>query len=195
MKNKILSFLIIFFCTLIISSCHKDSPTDTNVVDKLSIVPIKVGNSWSYSGTSYDTLGSIIETFGERMDVSKDSLISNVRYFLYNGFLSVDTDTGLVSIVGQSKKYYYKYPVVIGEKYHSLFHDCYISSVDTVIQVSVGAFHCVRYEKFNGSIRIGVDFVSPGMGMIKHIGYYSFLSGKDDQRVFDSTALSSFLLK
>jgi hypothetical protein len=195
MKSRSTKIAISILIILISLSCHKESPTESNPIEKIPIVPLNLGNSWIYSGTSYDTLGSIIETFSQHYNVTKDSVISNVRYFLFNGYLSVNTDSGLISIVGFKKEYYFNYPVLLNERFHSLANDYFILSLDTIIQVPAGTFHCIRYECYNGNIRIGTDFISPGNGVIKFITYQSFFSLKDDQRIYSINFLDSFTIK
>ena len=185
MKNTCFVFVVICLSAFILAACHKNTPTETNAIERTPIVPLSVGNSWFYSGVTYDTLGSIIEPFLESVVISKDSLISNKRYFLYNILFSINTDTGLVSIDGQTKNYYYKYPVLLGETFHSILAvDFYVSCLDTIIQVPAGTFHCLRYEAFYGDVRIESFFLSPGTGEIKLITYQSAFSQKNDQRVY-----------
>lgn len=52
--------VIVFLVLLVVGSCKKDdsNPVETKV-PPLQIVPQKLGNSWTFVSTSYDTLGSV----------------------------------------------------------------------------------------------------------------------------------------
>jgi hypothetical protein len=197
MKNKNVLFLFVLLFALVLQSCQKNASTEVNVVENKPIVPLSVGNTWSYSGISYDTLGSIVESYLESSGVSNDSIISAVRYFLYdNSWWSSNTDTGLVCLYRQGSQYLYKYPVVKGEKFLSIFGDTYVSCVDTIIQVPAGSYNCIRYEHLvNGNIRYQTKFISPGNGVVKFITYQSAFSEKEDQRVVSIAALNSVVIK
>jgi hypothetical protein len=106
---KFILFLLFLSPVLFIGCNNEDNIVDPPA-DIKEIVPLKIGNSWAYETTTYDTSGNIISTNIDSFSVVSDSLI-NGRKLIY--FLLVDYDLTMKPDFGL--------------KYFQMIHYCYIS--------------------------------------------------------------------
>ncbi len=179
---RTLCFLFLIF-TLI--SCSDDDKTTAPETKTDVILPLSVGNSWTYSRIEQidsDSYSSTVE-----LAVSKDTTIGGVKYFLFgekdgkagqectwtvnktDGFYGMYKDTTVMMI---------KFPVKAGDefKYGGYDGSYKVASIDTVITTKAGTFKCIKYiresktsSKGDPDYRYSYEELCfcPNVGMIK----------------------------
>lgn len=167
-----------------ISGCNKSNPVSSDE-SAVGVIPLTIGNTWEYSGVTYDTTSEVAERYSELMNVQRDSIIFGRHMYLY-GSWSTNTDSGL--IVGGGFSYVpdpppphdtipawwlvYQYPTKQGESYRSIGSAIVVGSIDTVIAVTAGSFHCIDYKQYCQGDLFSEDYICPGIGRIKYVGYF-----------------------
>jgi hypothetical protein len=181
---------------LILDGCNKSNPVESNNLTQ-SIVPLAVGNSWTVLVTYYDTLGPTQVHSEEVFKVYGDTTILSKQFFTYNGFPCANTDSGLVMYTGYSvsstASYHllYKYPTYSGDSFDDSME---VTSIDTLISVPAGAFHCIKYQDYSSGIRFEDDYISPGIGIIKIVDY-AMLHTNNSLQIEFSRELETYTLK
>ncbi|MBD3673222.1 MAG: hypothetical protein HUJ26_06810 [Planctomycetaceae bacterium] len=166
-----------------------DSPRMIN-----AIMPIALGNSWTYRGTSVDADGTTVAE-GPSRDVIRgmyESEAGSLYYLESDDFglwiqntpqgnqdveIVLDDETSHLKMVGKPTMYY-RYPAKPGTTYDLLYggleeDEAYstitVAALEEEVTVPAGIFICVRYEshiKETGELE-RVEFVSPGTGLVK----------------------------
>jgi len=167
MKNLAVSLFILFFLLI---GCKDESNIVNPTAETIEIVPLKVGNSWSFKTTVYDTLGSIVSTTVDSFSVVSDTLINGKKYFIFStGVLRWNNDSGFWITMAPDSLLLYKFPANVGDEYS---YNIKVICKDSSIVVPKGTFKCYGYS---GSVAI--DYVSPGVGLVKEEWYKNKLSG------------------
>ena len=94
MKMTFCCFLISFFFI----SCTNENELVDPLIDTSQIIPLKVGNFWTYQYTQYDTLGNLISESPVTTRVISDTVINGKQAFLFNSgdvFWNDDSGFGL----------------------------------------------------------------------------------------------------
>jgi len=80
LKNLITITLLLVFAFL---GCKDDNivepPIDTSV-----IVPLKVGNTWTYQFTMSDSLGNVWASFSQSTSIVSDTIISGRQTYVFS---------------------------------------------------------------------------------------------------------------
>ena len=167
-----------------IVGCTKSNPVSSDRSD-VGIIPLTIGNMWSYDGVAYDTTGAVAETFGELMDVRGDSILFGHHMYSYESW-NANTDSGLIAFGGFSYEpdpppphdtlvsfeLVYQYPTERGASYQSFGSTVSVASTDTVIVVPAGSFHCIDYKWYSQAILLDEVYICPGVGRVKYVGYF-----------------------
>lgn len=184
------------FCIFIAPSCHQNNPLGPYDIHA-EIIPLSVGNSWEYDGIAYDTTGSVLEQYVEIHEVPRDTLVFGRQFYLYLGYCA-DTDSGMIRAVPLQDrlqlKLIYKYPTSAGEQYLSEQTNCTVASLDTLISVAAGSFHCIWYRFTTYGMNYRDEYISPGVGLIKGISYYVSGPVANIGNVMDQVELKTYLL-
>ena len=157
MKNLIAFTLLSVFVFL---SCKVDEiigpPIDTSV-----ILPLKVGNIWTYQCTMTDSLGSMFASFSQSTSIVSDTLLNGRRTFLFStGDYFWNENSGFwIQSPGKQPLLVYKYPANLGESYGQLIT---VIFKDSTINTPKGNFNCYGY-----SSGIAITSVAPGIGKVK----------------------------
>jgi hypothetical protein len=113
---------------------------------------------------------------GDTVRTSEMSFIRN------DGLRSGISATKGDSITAVDSTLVFKYPTKVGESYSSGVEDSTkVLSIDTLISVPAGKFHCICYQEEAQGV---VDesrvlwFVSPGVGWVKEVAYSRFRNGR-----------------
>jgi hypothetical protein len=183
-------------------SCHDMGPGPSSSTIS-NILPLNVGNKWVAFVTPYDSLGKAGLGSSTTIELVRDTVIESQRWFYYLGFgrkvAYRCTESGaavrLVSPnIGENEGIRYKQPCTRGETYRlamiSLSPDgdritldstyiCTVKSIDTVITVPAGTFHCIHYyvREYDGADSWD-DFLAPGSGWIKYVQYIAPVPGR-----------------
>lgn len=173
---------------LLFSGCDKND----NINEKGEIIPLKVGNYWTYSNHYFRSsdIESIDSAEGITYKIHKKVKLKNKYYFIFGFFALSDfgiidkegfwakgsdilDDISLDEIIPDSLELLFKYPTKVGDKWfcnsYSFFYNTLITKkLNVKVNVPAGTFNCVHYqfknlEKYPQS----GFFVSPGIGMIK----------------------------
>jgi len=183
MKKIILALL---FLTLIFNfiSCE-DHPTKSNPFPA-EMIPLKMGNSWSYVRTNYDSTGIVEYTEDITSTIDKDTLIDELTWYGYS-----DTPEG-IWFANKSDGYWgfarwnngnaivdtmiliYKYPAIVGDVFDFPSFRREIVSTNELITVPAGSYKTIHYsDTFLDSSNYLLDsfeiFVAQGIGLIKRV--------------------------
>lgn len=183
MKNLAVSLFILFF---IVIGCKDDNNIVNPSVETIEIIPLKVGNFWSYQTTIYDTLGSIVSTIIDSTRIISDTLINGKKYFIFStGVLRWNNDAGFWITIAYDSLLLYKYPANVGDEYS---YNIKVICKDSSIVIPKGTFKCYGYS---GSVAI--DYVCPGLGLIKEEWYKKLFNGT--KYLYQKQELISYQLK
>ena len=188
-----ISFVITFY------SCNNSNPANYRNSSQ-EITPLTKGNSWYYAGTSFDTLGNVRVYFN--LWYSRRYYYVWEKFTPYSGIYVINTDSGLVAYRGYSVSYkndttviyelLYKYPSLTGQIFGNKMK---AGSIDTVLTVQAGIFHCINYLRYNDDGILGYSaFVSPGIGLIKAISFFGAYYSKNPLSVSTYFELKSYKL-
>lgn len=180
MKRYVICLSVFIIFLIILNGCEKSNPVNYNNSSQ-SLIPIVKGNTWYFTGTSYDTLGNVKENFGEIIDVRGDTILFGKKLTFYSGNYVTYTDSGLIAYEGYSYSldapgdttvYYellYKYPAQTGD---SFSHGMKVGTIDTIVTVPAGSFHCIKYSSYYAGFLNYDVYISPGTGLIKVVSYF-----------------------
>lgn len=170
-------------------------------------IPLKIGNSWNYLLTNYDSTETISYTHNNLENVITDTVISNMRWYSLNsspkgewftnkadgywGFVKANNQNKLIK---DTTFLIFKYPTVVGDKYR----DYEVVAVDEEVVVPAGKFNCVhitvRYPHSNNYLLDSFEILfKPGLGKVKWMQIGKRAGNK--KYVVYKSELSSYSLK
>jgi len=167
-----LRYLIIVIIVLYCISCKKNTSPISPENIYTEIVPLKIGNTWLYEFTVYDSLMNATSSSQLEATICCDTLVNEIYYYTFDKESDLwyfNNNSGLWTIRNSvlndftAPSLHYKYPCKVGDKYSYFFE---VASVDTSILVPAGKFKCIFYYS-----DIVEYFVSPGIGTIKSSSY------------------------
>jgi hypothetical protein len=200
---KLHGCLLLLLLNLITSSgCKKDDTfTNTNVE---VILPLSVGNSWTYKVTPYDTGGNPL-TYNlpdVGVQVYYDTLVGSDRWYSLSqhrpavGFdWRSNKSDGLWQQDAYSRTYLlYKYPANANETYSSASAQVTVLAVDQMVTVPKGTYACIKYKFVDlGARATFYAYVSPNLGEIKFERIGNTPSGAD--YVYQTVELKSAVIR
>jgi hypothetical protein len=152
-------------------ACGKDN--STNPGPTTQIMPLKIGNSWTFSRATFDANGHtvIIDTLTET--IVRDTIINNERWYiaLLSSGDSSRTDLMTNRADGLWGRRYdeafiaINYPMAVGDTLGDDGLFMTLESDTTSITVPAGDFSCYNYHLFGSNIDI-YNYYSPGIGQI-----------------------------
>jgi len=169
MKNVILYFSRTLICLsiLVVIGCEKKDSIVNPPEELTEIVPLKIGNQWTFVRTEFDTLGSITRIDTIQYKIIEDTLINNQKWFRqsYWTVLYRNDEEGFWEY-NNEPKLAYKYPAQEG----SIFYNNYgwkvtVISTDTLINTPLGILHCYQYQLDFYGFKTN-NFLSPGFGFV-----------------------------
>ncbi len=129
-----------------------------------SVVPLQIGNAWSYSYS--DTTGQVRQDIRVIDRVKGRYTCQYIDYFR-DGDLGWNAG-GYYRAWNESDGYHdddalkFKYPVDAGETYKRQGDTVTVKSVNDTVTVPAGTFRCIRYHTGNT-----IYWVAPGVGLIR----------------------------
>ena len=175
-----LNHIIILIAVL--TACN-NSPTDIenqyirSIADNYTAIkPLKVNYCRYYKEEIF--LNNQKEEFNHSYLITKDTIINNLRWYnteIAGVLLQTNQDDGLhfrcLDSCGKVIEWLEaKYPGEPGYTWQCLDSYRKIISVDTIITVAAGKFHCYHYydivQKINGMMEYSDIFYAPGIGMV-----------------------------
>src|SRR5690606_1281271 len=165
-KFFIALFIVI---ALVLNSCDDSTnPIIPPVTDVSELVPLKIGNSWSFKVSTYDTLGAIAWIDTLTFFIKKDTIINNIVWYLqgYEG-----TIIGQVGFRNDSIGYHvsnfegnnrtFPYPAEIGKSIGGVI----VSAKDSIIETSLGKLKCYIYNQYFFGF-LYKEIYAPDIGLI-----------------------------
>ena len=193
--------LIIPVSLVLIASCPTDADNTPTPTPVSQLVPLKVGNTWTYKLSLLDSSGVLVRTWDSTFTISHDSLIGQTPWYLFaneewgstgRGPLYAITDSGLVSDFPRFRLIYRTGSHAI---YHTTELDSAVLGPDSIpgtrffhylevwlwgvhpqVDVEAGSFVCNGYTFCRGTCFFNdfpdhLDYVAPGVGLIKRASY------------------------
>lgn len=196
------SFLLVFPMSLVlVGSCPTHTSDQPIPASASQLVPLKLGNTWTYKVSLFDSSGILVRTWDSTFTISHETLVGGTPWYLFaneqwrntgKGPLYAITDTGLISDFPQlrliyrtgSNVHYYTTEadsVVFGPDgvpttfYYKTLH-VWLWGRHPQIDVEAGSFVCNGYEFCRGTCFFNeypdhVDYVVPGVGLVKKNSY------------------------
>jgi hypothetical protein len=180
-------FLVL--CAIVCLASVAPSCNESGVGPSPSIlIPFSSGATWTFSYTFFDSEDQPILQQQTTLVVDSDTVIDGQRWSAIERFgtklLYCNRYEGVgVWWLGHEAGYHiqYKCPAAVGDAYaypipsfgegsamHLDLYTAIVLTVDTVISVPAGVFHCIAYARFSVSqLRYRIEFLSLGTGWIK----------------------------
>ena len=95
--NNLFFVVSILFCFIFFTSCDSNNVVENKPTNKQSvIIPLSVGNEWTYKQTRYDTNGVAISSYNFNSTISSDTLLGNeIWYRKSDGEYAINRNDGL----------------------------------------------------------------------------------------------------
>ena len=178
-------FYFLFVSSIIfVSSCSES--TSPELDNSNGLIPLKIGNSWNYEFTDYDSSGTIVQTENQINTIVKDTTIMNAIWYSFNylpnglwftnktdGYWSfVKKGTG--NITEDNSLIVFKYPTVAGDIYGNFDTPTEVIATDEEITVPAGTFKLIHvktnYQSSNNYLLNSFEtYIAPKIGVIKEI--------------------------
>ena len=182
MKRYFVILTLIFLLFIGFFSCTEKSLVDSIPSFQEGLIPLKVGFKWTYHSSWYNESGSLTNSFLYNIEVTRDTMISNEKWFI----LKLDFyGSYLYEIVTNRNGVFYKYDgttaqlvlnPVIEDTSVINYNTTYLRSKDQNIKVPIGEFSCYQYRGYNNyqgkPIVFGDFYYSFNKGQIKTVYYY-----------------------
>ena len=168
MKNTKLHFLrILTYTSLIIVGCEKEDSIITPPEKPSELIPLQIGNQWTFIRTEFDTLGLITKMDTIQYKITEDTLINNQKWFKqsYWQVFYRNDEEGFWEFYSEPKLAY-KYPAQEGSKFYNNFGwEVTVISTDTLINTPLGSLHCYQYQLELYGFKTN-NFLSPVFGFV-----------------------------
>lgn len=174
--------LLIILSSLLIYNCSESTEPDDSINE---LIPLKIGNTWNYLRTVYDSTGIVSYTEDITSTVVKDTTIDGNTWYSYNNiptgiwytnksdgyWVFVKADYGYS--LNDSSWIVYKFPCLEGEKYGEPNFPIEVISTDEMISVPAGQFktiHLITYWDFTNYLMHSFEtFITPDLGIVKRM--------------------------
>jgi len=193
--KRIFTFIIIVVISFIFFSCSYDKSTNPQVEDQIEIMPLKVGNSWTYNINQFNQNIIKKSVITEKITISyenenievyvlswytlvNDSLITDSVFYYYK-----NEDDGLYRYYSNKKELIAKYPIEPNESWTipgeteelgngviiiiTLPRSFECVSKNEEITTPIGTFECIKYvENSINLISPSYFYYCPGIGLV-----------------------------
>lgn len=173
----------------LLSSCKNDTLTVYNPLDtQTEILPMRIGNLWTYKRIDYDSLGKVSK-------ISTDSMKVDQRVSLECNLLGYHLAEYRNGQIYRSAKAYnnlegfweegfinvcllYSYPDTAGRVIHNCDIQQKILSINDIVVVPAGKFVCYKYSiEIQDRNTFQILWLSPGKGIIRNEEYRKLGNG------------------
>lgn len=168
---KSLLFIIQLMLTIfMVSSCNKANPVGPSSGQQ--IWPLKVGDTWAYRLTYFDTTGAVNDTANATLVITSDTLFDGDTWYQINWqadfytnksdglwMTQFQTTPNTVPILPQLL---WKYPANAGDSYDSVT----VESTNTSVTIPQGTYICYDYRDHYNSKPVSDNYLCPGVGRI-----------------------------
>jgi len=170
--------LLLIPVVLFLGSCNDDP---LGAQSEGQIVPLTVGNYWSYSYRSTDSLGTVKDTMQWFEVVDSDTVINGQRYYSVSDVITwffgvkmfyTNKANGLYRFMRESGpvSLYIKYPVKRNEVIYREYDTLTVLNTEQKVITPAGTFYCVVYRRttFESSVWFyETMYYCPGIGKIQ----------------------------
>jgi hypothetical protein len=178
---------------ILASGCKNESnPVShhTTTQQQKQLLPLRVGNQWSYILTTYDTSGNVQSADTNIVQIVRDTMIQNERWYLVGNSSSApeiitNRANGLwylrVGMRWWQAVLYAKYPASVNDSWSGPDSAVVtVTSTNTAVTVPRGTYVCLRYSYFDPHIQAvnQIKNICPGYGIIEDEFYTQTLSGR-----------------
>jgi len=183
--------LIVLFSLLVVGDCKKrivDSELEQSPIDSTTIMPLKIGNIWSYKVTRLDISRNVDTVLTYHRILTSSIIINNERWYDDSGgYIYTNKPGGLWKAINDDTNYFALYPAKVNDKFPIWLDTAVVISTDSLIEVPAGKYRCYVY-KASYSTR----FFSPGIGLIYGEEFYNSAYSDDFYLKWE---LTSYLIK
>ena len=183
MKRLIIPLLFpVFILLLSILSCKKDDDLGGAQSAGSTIMPLKVGNSWTYRVTAYDTTGVLPFSIPDAVfHITRDTTIGNEKWFRFDDGWVANRGDGLWSLSNSGQPYLgYKYPASVNDSYTAMSQIAVVQSTNALVTVLQGQYYCYKYQfsALDGRTVYSYQYCAPNVGVVKFEFFSATLSGR-----------------
>jgi len=184
MKKSLLISMLLMIILLVVS-CNDTTPTMPVITtnnDSTGIWPMRVGYTWGYNISYYNSKDSIYKQDNDTWTIILDTMMESDKAYLVesaqnkkNGisphpfFIKPDGVYGY-PLDTFNIQLWYKYPAKQNEKYLFGNDTIQVISINSSINVKAGKFNCIKYSSkrhyLNNSYDLDEDYFSPGLGKV-----------------------------
>jgi hypothetical protein len=163
--------VVIALTSLVLSSCSdmgNPIPPAQTPQSPMVLVPLTIGNSWSFHVTTFDTTGTVVWVDTLAFFIRTDTVVDDVRWYL-QGYYGVmigqlgfrNDDVGHHQINFEGWQHNFPYPAQRGQIYENWI----VESVDSLLATPLGQLHCYVY-RYSWLGHPGRMIFAPGIGTI-----------------------------
>ncbi len=192
MKIKTLLIYLSIIVLLMIDGCKKnDNPVDNGgAVQATELMPLKIGNQWTYRNISYDTSGNVQHIDTSMFKIVRDTTIQSEKwYFIGRDSTAIELLTnrsdGLwymrVSIAPQAAILFAKYPANVNDTWLCADSStAKLSAKDVNVSVPKGTYACFQYTYADKNTQFVsmVRYFPVGVGFVRDEFYSKTNSGQ-----------------
>ena len=141
------------------------------------MVPLTIGNWWSYEVTEFNQSGTIVDEYDTTATISGDTLIGDSTWFFLEGEIGglsgivTNMDNGTWSFLPDStpsEALVLKYPATVGDAYPYYDVTVHIDAIDAPVTVPAGTFSCYYYRLTAPIVgTVGKIWAEPNVGIVK----------------------------
>lgn len=174
-------YLLLILASFLVYDCSEPTEPDNSINE---LIPLKIGNTWNYKMTDYDSNGVVLYYEDITTSITRDTTISSLKWYGYNNspsgiWYTNKTDGywtfvkgGTGNVLNDTSLLAYKYPTQVGDIYGNSDTPREVLSIDEIITVPAGTFKVIHIiTTYIGSTNYLLDsyetFIAPGIGVIK----------------------------
>lgn len=116
-------FLITFFVSMLLFACSKDPAPQPTPADNSGLLPLKTGNSWSYTKVNFDSAGNRKDSSYDEIDIVSLTTINDIGYyfqvqhsiFINGNSYFINTDSNTVTKIDSATQYVFFKRITTGD--------------------------------------------------------------------------------
>jgi len=188
MKKQTKFCLIILLVVLVVFACsNEENPVNTVETGSDGLIPLKIGNSWTYQATIYDLDSNITFEGTYLQEVFASFVSDNLTWYYIDKEPEAEQyprytnkEDGYYELYNKNEigKLMFKYPCNKGDNYIFNGPTIRVSSIDTNITTTLGNFNCILYRRqvfdYNAPPQYIVTewYISPEIGVIRTYSFH-----------------------
>ena len=164
-KWKVFDVTVCLWFCLLLNSCDTDNPVGNN--QRLELLPLKVGNSWTMQRTRFTRVGNLHDIDTITITVDADTIIDGQTWFVTTSGIFRNSNNGLWRYLG-APLLQYKYPGQVADTFAVARDTVVIESINEMKSTPTSSFYCYHYviHVSNSEGLMLHSYYSPGIGSI-----------------------------